>query len=208
MKNFILFDFDGVIADTFAPAFEVQKLIYSGITEDDYRTFFEGNINEGGNTPTHSKLAANFHPEVDFFTEYLPRLKKEGKVFSGMIEVIKKLSESYSLIIVSSTITTPIQEFLEENNLTPYFTEIMGNDIHASKVEKIKMIFDKYNTTKEHCVFVTDTLGDMVEAEKTGMGAIGVSWGFHDQGRLLRGNPFRIVNAPDELIDAVSDFFN
>lgn len=208
MKNFILFDFDGVIADTFAPAFEVQKLIYSGITEDEYRTFFEGNINDGGKSETHKKLLANHHPEVDFFAEYIPRLEKDGKVFEGMAETIKELSEKYLLIIVSSTITTPIQEFLEKNNLTAYFTEVMGNDVHTSKVKKIKIIFSKYSTNSKNCVFITDTLGDMIEAEKTGIGAIGVAWGFHDKARLVRGNPFKIINTPQELVVTVSDFFN
>jgi beta-phosphoglucomutase-like phosphatase (HAD superfamily) len=42
----VLFDFDGVIVDSFKPAFEVQKMIRPGInfSEDDYRKFFEGNV--------------------------------------------------------------------------------------------------------------------------------------------------------------------
>ena len=205
MNKYIFFDFDGVIADTFAPAFEVQKIMCPNVTEDDYKSRFEGNINETYRLGDYHDERCNHN--LDFFSEYIPRFRKEGKVFEGMAETIKQLSENYFLVIVSSTITSPIQEFIEKNSLTPYFKEVMGNDIHASKVEKIKMIFARYNTSAEHCVFITDTLGDMLEAEKTGVGAIGVSWGFHGQERLVRGNPFKIVNTPQELTKAISDFF-
>ena len=206
MKNFILFDFDGVIADTFTPAFEVQKMMCPKATADDYRARFEGNIND-----TYKQ--GNYHTDecfhdIDFFAEYIPRFKKQGKVFVGMTEAIKQLSKNYSLIIVSSTITSPIQDFLVKNNLASYFFEVMGNDVHTSKVEKIKMIFSKYNTTTKNCVFVTDTLGDMLEAEKTGVAAIGVTWGFHGEERLARGKPFMIVNTPEELLKSISNFYN
>jgi len=206
--RYLLFDFDGVIVDTFAIAFEVQKLIYDGITEDDYKTFFEENINERNKTLTHSKLADNFHPEVDFFTEYIPKFKEEARVFEGITEVIKQLSENYSLIIISSTITTPIQEFLEKNNLTSYFVEVMGNDVHKSKIEKIKMVFAKYKTDSSNCVFITDTLGDLREASKVEVKAIAVSWGFHNHEILAKGSPYKIIDKPEELVDAVSDLFD
>ena len=44
--RYILFDFDGVIADSYAPAFEVQKMICPHLTEEVYRKRFEGNIND------------------------------------------------------------------------------------------------------------------------------------------------------------------
>lgn len=45
-KPFILFDFDGVIADSFKLSFEIAKMICPHITEDIYQKRFEGNIND------------------------------------------------------------------------------------------------------------------------------------------------------------------
>lgn len=206
MKNFILFDFDGVIADTFAPAFEVEKIMCPEATPEDYRSRFEGNINipiEQGSY--HTK---NCRHDIDFFAEYIPRFKEQGKIFDGMAEVIKKLSIDNTLIIISSTITSPIQEFLVKNNIDTYFSEVMGNDVHTSKVKKMKMVFSQYKTDPKHCLFVTDTLGDITEAEKSGVQAIGVTWGFHGQDRLRRGKPLKIVQTPQELLTSIEEFFN
>jgi phosphoglycolate phosphatase len=179
MQKFILFDFDGVIADSFDLAFSVSQMICPDLPVDGYKKRFEGNINDWiDSVNVHNE---NCRHDVDFFTELL--------------------------IIISSTITSPISEFVKKYDLEKYFKEILGNDIHHSKVEKIKMVFEKYATSADQCVFVTDTLGDMLEAEKTGVGAIGVSWGFHSHETLRKGNPFKIVDKPEDLSVAISDYF-
>jgi phosphoglycolate phosphatase len=204
-KKFILFDFDGVIADSFRPAFEIQKMICPHLTKDIYRKRFEGNINDW-------REPINVHTEecrhdIDFFTEYIPRMKNEVQIMPGMKEVVIELEKNYTLIVISSTITSPIQEFLEGHDLTNHFAQIMGNDVHASKVEKMKMVFEKFGAEPKDCVFITDTLGDMREAEKMSVGTIGITWGFHTPETLLRGKPFRLVEKPNDLLTAVADYF-
>lgn len=203
--NYLLFDFDGVIVDSFGPAFEVNKLICPKISEDDYRKRFEGNINDW--KKVDMKHDEECRHDIDFFTEYIPRMAKEVKVVDGMDEVIKNLAKSYKLIIISSTISVPIRELLEKFGLVSYFTEIMGNDVHKSKVEKIKMVFAKYGVNSSNCVFITDTLGDLREASLTGVKAIAVDWGFHSRETLLKGEPFAIVDRPEELEGAVERVF-
>ncbi len=205
MKKFILFDFDGVIADSFAAAFEVNRLTCPGITEEDYRKRMEGNIND-------NKFADIQHDErcrhdIDFFTEYIPRMKNQVVVFPGMAEVIDELAKSYTLIVISSTITEPIRELLEKYHLAHYFTEIMGNDVHTSKIEKIKMVFSKYDTDSKNCLFITDSLGDVKEATHCEVDVIGVTWGFNKLETLKKGKSYKIAGKPEELVGAVEEYF-
>ncbi|OGI60295.1 hypothetical protein A2641_01055 [Candidatus Nomurabacteria bacterium RIFCSPHIGHO2_01_FULL_37_25] len=204
-KQFILFDFDGVIADSFQPAFEIQKMICPHLTENIYRKRFEGNINDW-EEPVNVHTRECRH-DIDFFTEYIPRMKNEVQIMPEMKDIIIGLKKNYTLIVISSTITSPIQEFLEEHDLANHFAQIMGNDIHKSKVEKMKIVFEKYAVEAKNCVFITDTLGDMREAEKMGIGTIGITWGFHTPETLLRGKPFRLVEKPKDLLTAVADYF-
>ncbi len=201
-KKFILFDFDGVIADSFAPAYETIKLIYTGLTEEDYRKGFEGNINDW-NGPLYSEC----RKDIDFFSEYIPRFKECATIMPDVPQAIAELANKYTLIVISSTTTGPIKDFMEKYKLSGHFTEIMGNDIHESKVEKIKMVFDKYKIGPAESIFITDTLGDIKEAEKMGVKSIGVSWGFQSKDTLLKGNPLCIVEKPENLALAVQEFF-
>lgn len=204
-KSFVLFDFDGVIADSFKPAFEVSKMICPHLTEDIYRKRFERNINDWEELINiHTKECRH---DIDFYKEYLPRMKKEVQIVPGMRDVIIELKKSHILIIISSTITNQILGFLKTHDLINHFTQIMGNDVHKSKVEKIKMVFESYGIGPDNCVFVTDTLGDMHEASLKNVGVIGITWGFHESGRLIRGKPFRLVEKPNDLLMAVCDYF-
>lgn len=205
MNKTILFDFDGVILDSFTQAYEVSFLIHPRMSKSEYLEAFEGNIND---TISHThKCDDDCKKEIDFFTEFVPRIKNQSEIFSGMPEVIKSLSKKYRLCIVSSTITLPIKELLDKFGLEKYFSDILGNDVHKSKVEKIKMILDKYKANKNDCLFVTDTLGDIKEASHVGVRSIGVSWGFHPVETLKKAGPVSIVNSPEELEKEILSYF-
>lgn len=42
----------------------------------------------------------------------------------------------------------------------------MGNDAHKSKVEKMKIVFEKNNAKAKDYFFITEHIGDMHEAKK------------------------------------------
>src|SRR3989344_190270 len=206
-RKFVLFDFDGVIADSYAVGFETAKKICIHFTEKDFHSVFEGNAWERHEALMARKHGPECNHELDWFSIFTPAFEEHAKLFAGMREVIEKLSHTYVLIIVSSTLTSPIQGFLEKDHIGRYFSEVMGADVHTSKHEKIKMILEKYGTSAPECIFITDTLGDMREAEEAGMRAIGVSWGFHTKETLMKGQPFRIVETPQEISPAITDYF-
>ncbi|HRH33322.1 MAG TPA: HAD family hydrolase [bacterium] len=207
-KNFILFDFDGVIVDSFAPAFSVTKVICPDVTEDDYRRRFEGNINSWQES-NHGHSNKCQHA-IDFFSKYLPRMRKEVSLMKGMAEVIVESSKNFTLVIISSTTSQGIKNFLEDHHLLHYFTEILGNDISPSKIEKMKIIFSKYGIAAKDCLFITDTLGDLKEAAEVNIKTVAVTWGFHSLKTLEKGNPWVIVNTSQELLATINnqDSFN
>lgn len=205
MQKTIFFDFDGVILDSFAPAYEVSSYMHPRMSESEYREAFEGNIND---TDSHThKCGDDCRKNLDFFTEYIPKVMNIAKPFDGMSECLIELHKKYRLCIISSTLTLPIMDLLSKFSMNNFFSDILGNDVHKSKVEKIKMLKEKYCLKNEDCVFVTDTLGDIKEASIVGVPAIAVSWGFHKVETLKRGNPIRIVGTTDELQKSISDHF-
>ncbi len=196
-KSFILFDFDGVIVDSFNIALGVAQMMCPHITAEGHKKRFEGNINDW--EKFDEKHSDKCRHDINFFDEYVPRMRSQVKVFPGMKQAIEKISKDYILIVISSTISAPLLEILVKFDLAKHFTEIMGNDVHTSKVEKIKMVFAKYNIGPRDCVFVTDTLGDVKEATETGVKSLAVSWGFHNRETLLLGNPYKIIDRPEDL---------
>lgn len=201
--SFVLFDFDGVIANSMALSYAVSKQFNPELDKKSYLQLFEGNVYR-----SFEKLRGPDNGHRDrYFAEFVPRMREEASLVPGMDDVIKGLHEEHTLIVNSSTPTQAIDEFLSRYSLREYFSDILGVDIHTSKVEKMRMTFEKYGTNADACIFITDTLGDMREAEEHGMGTVGVSWGLHDRATLERGIPFCIVEKPEELPDAIGEYF-
>lgn len=198
-KKVAFFDFDGVIADSFSVAFGVSKTIYPPLEKEEYIRKFDGNINEA---VAESRVQEGYRADIDFFKEYGPLLFK-CPLFPGIKEVLEQISKDFLLVIVSSTTTDLIVQYLKLNNIGSYFAEVVGNDIHASKIKKIEMVVSKYGIIPSDCFFVTDTLGDIKEAHHAGVKTIAVTWGYQPKESLERGSPFAIVNTTKELFDAL-----
>ncbi len=195
MRTAILFDFDGVIADTFAMNYEVSRSFDPSLTEDEYRARFLGNINNYRSWGDDGERRKN---DEAFFSRYIPKLLA-ADMYPEMTAVIKELAKDHMLFIVSSTLTAPIAAFLEREGLGGFFSGIYGNDVHRSKVEKIKMALSGHSLEPSGCVFVTDTVGDIREARTCGVDSIAVSWGFHDALLLGSEHPFGVAHSADDL---------
>lgn len=62
-QEVVIFDFDGVIANTFETCYEISKLRDPQLTPDEYRQRFTGNIN-------HAKPEREHVQAIDFFAEF------------------------------------------------------------------------------------------------------------------------------------------
>ncbi|MFH1662293.1 MAG: HAD hydrolase-like protein [Candidatus Falkowbacteria bacterium] len=190
----IIFDFDGVIHDTFELAYKINVDIFGeNFTRDQYRDFFNGNIFEKTKTKDNDKF---FEAQNEAF-KYL-------KIDDGIRKNLEKLYESNSLFIISSNQKVALDIYFNNNNFINIFKEVLGSEMHQSKVEKFKYLFEKYNSSAEDCIFITDTLGDILEGNKVGVKTIAVDFGFHERHRLEKGNPFKIVSSFDEILEVIN----
>jgi phosphoglycolate phosphatase-like HAD superfamily hydrolase len=117
-----------------------------------------------------------------------------------------RLSTHYPLFIVSSGGTKNILDNLKNNDLTGTFKEVLGLESHKSKVDKFHYLFDKYKLDLADCIFITDTLGDILEANAVNIKTIAVDFGYHGKETLAKGNPYKIVSSVDELLNAISQW--
>lgn len=193
----IIFDFDGVIHDTFDLAYKINVEIYGKkLSREDYRDFFNGNIYKNKQISEEaSKRYFSLQNEKYKYLEVDENIKKN----------LTKLAEEYEIFIISSNQEEALNNYFHNNKFAHVFMEVLGLETHKSKVEKFKYLFKKYNLKAEDCIFVTDTLGDILEGNKIGIRTIAVDFGFHKRNRLEKGNPFKIVSSFDEIIEIIKN---
>ncbi len=195
----LMFDFDGVIVDTFSFSFEIAHRQGGYIlTEGEYRDYFNGNIyakiDEGVEKPSHRMDSV-----IPFFQEYAPKLMETPPI-EGVLELLQKLqSEGWRMVVVTSSLDELVERFLEMHDLRSYFDGIYGATVHKSKVEKIKMALKDTQTDSSEALFITDTLGDIHEARAADVDSIGVTWGCHSVETLQKGGPTAIAGSLEEL---------
>lgn len=194
----IIFDFDGVIHDTFE--FHRKKTSEFARTElsaDAFRDLHNGNFFENG-------LEALKHvdwAEYGLFTRpelSLLQIKEDVRA------VLLKLRVTYDLFIVSANLAENISAYLNSNRLSDVFKDILGMEAHTSKADKFRLVFKKHGLGPEDCLFVTDTLGDILEAKALGLRVVAVDFGYHSREILAKGGPFRIISDLNDIFMILS----
>lgn len=195
MLKAIIFDFDGVIADTFQLNVDITREQKKKFTLKDFRDHHNGNVWE-------KPVIQYTKEDLKYgFAEYHSRL--DGDLLFPLSDQIKRLAKKYDLFIISSSPERSIEKFLKLANISKYFEKALGYYTHQSKVEKFKMIFREYKLEPEECIFVTDTLGDLREAKKVVVPTIAVTWGYHGKTRLKKGSPNVMIHDFEDLKEAV-----
>lgn len=195
----IIFDFDGVLADTEEFCYKIHKDVNKTLTWKEWQSFCDGNFIDG--IINASKNGPYIVPS-DFTERYKNEIEKIN-VHEALHEAILSLKINYQVAIVSSTSGNLISNFLKKENLFDYFSDILGVEVDANKTTKINSLLKKYNLKPNDTIFVTDTLGDILEAKKSNVKSIGVTWGLHERKNLEKGNPVFIIDDPRDLENVI-----
>ncbi|MEF9840317.1 MAG: HAD family hydrolase [Lachnospiraceae bacterium] len=99
------------------------------------------------------------------------------KIYEGVAETIRKLSDKYPLFIVSNCQAGYIEAFLQNTGLGSYFTDYTcPGDTGMLKGDNIRLIM-KRNGLKQG-IYVGDTQGDADACEEAGIPMIFAAYGF------------------------------
>lgn len=192
----VIFDFDGVIHDTFELGHGLNKKIYGDFSEEDFKNLFDGNLY------AHKIVSPD---KIEMFFRMAESEYAKLRITDDVKDELLRLKKKYDIFIITSVSEKILHRYFADSGCPDLFTEILGVETHKSKVEKFKILFKKYGLAKDDCVFVTDTLGDILEANHVGVITIAVDYGFHERERLEKGNPKRIVSHFKEIMPAVEE---
>jgi phosphoglycolate phosphatase len=200
----ILFDFDGVLADTLADmlrfAQEVcdelgvdHKVVQSDLSDLEVMSF----ATFGRACEVPEELVSEF---VRRCTGKFADKKSAPDIFHGLDTVVRKLAGKNVLAVVTGNTEGNVRAFLAEHRLDDCFGAVYGVDMPGSKAEKILMAIDQYAVEKNNVFMIGDSLSDIQAAKAAGVTSIAVGWG-HQRVEMLAGaGPDGIVYEPQELL--------
>ena len=195
MKKAIVFDFDGVLGDTWESSIQICRELNMDFTLDDYRDHHNGNVYE------KPKLKFTEDSANEFFRIYEERASGD-KLFPLKSE-LEKISQNNDIFVISSNKETAIGKYFALGEWGHFFKKIYGVETDKSKTKKFAILFDEFNLKPEDCIFVTDTLGDLLEGGEIGVRTLAVTWGYHGEMRLREGEPTKVIHEFSDLAMAI-----
>lgn len=202
MKSLIIFDFDGVIADSFDTFYPLirdgMNKIGISIHEKGYRELFNTNIHKGFENLIQDKEKHKIFNKfrADHYNKYYA--KNPPKIFLGIKKILKKLSKNYILTIASSGKKYNITWLLKKSGSHKHFDLIMATD-EKTKENMLREIMEKHGADAKHTIMITDTVGDIKIAKKIGLKTIAVTWGFQNSKTLKKSKPDKLLSKVDDL---------
>ncbi|MBI4250765.1 HAD hydrolase-like protein [Candidatus Uhrbacteria bacterium] len=202
-KPVLFFDFDGVLVDSFDFVVDIAKELNSHVDASLIRWVMEGNVME---QLQELKRRTGFVVDHDHFDQRYGAHLAGHPLIAGMKEAIEDVARDHSLAIVSSSHSDPIKSFLDTQGISQHFGAVLGKDVHPKKTHKMQTYLAKFGGQKQpKSLLVTDSLGDIEEAHSLAIPSLAVSWGYHPEQTLRKGNPHAIVHKPEDLPQMIRD---
>ena len=213
MVKLIIFDYDGVIVDSFPHVHAVYQIICQKLGKscpeslEDFKKVYGHSSSE-----CYSKLGLSEEERIKgnmIFKEEI--LKKEPKPFEGIIEVLKELHKEYKLAVISSSYKEEVDQKLEKFGLLKLFDFILAKESHVGRFEKtesIKRIMDNLTIKSNDVLLIGDRNIDFIEGSKAGLNNIllvDYGWGYNLE-EIPEYKQKVLVKKPNDLLEAVKEF--
>lgn len=201
----ILFDFDGVLADTLEDLLKFSQEICDELgiahqaAKEDISTLETMSFaNLGRRMGMPETLVDEF---VRRSLEKVAARESPADIFPGLAKVIRDLSTRHVLGIVTTNSSPNVKAFLIKHELEDCIHAIYGLDLPGSKAEKFSQAREQFAADGEAVFMIGDSASDIRSAIEASATGIGVSWGHQSVEMLTRAGAEVIVHSPQELAD-------
>ncbi len=204
-KIVVIFDFDGVICDSFkqfiqifndiSPCYSLTKVSNEDL--DDIHNYETEHVFKKHGVSSWKMPVVVYHLKRNM-KQLIPTLK----LYKGIKETIEELiSKGIIVGILTSNSQEIVNAFLKNNDLIGFQFIFSGSGIFG-KTKNLKFVKDKLGA--KNIFYVGDEVRDVKAANEANVQSIAVTWGFHSKKLLESSSPKAIVDNPSDLIAIVS----
>ena len=204
-KKYIVFDFDGTLADTVPVMLTLIEELAEEVGYDKEITVQDLDwVRDHEFKDIPKKFGIPWIKIPYILLKGRELLKKQ--MFSvppckGILEMLQELKKSgYILAILSSNRRDSIQEFIVKHNLEPYFTFVHSELNIFGKDKALLSLLKQFKMPLEETIYVGDEMRDIEACRKIKLDCISVSWGLNSHAALEKYGAQWIAAKPQDII--------
>jgi phosphoglycolate phosphatase len=200
--TFVLWDFDGTLADTFSCLVSAYNALAAR------RGLRPIEDPEAARSLTPLELLRTLNVPLvrvpSLITGVLARVRRDMpgiRLFPGMHEVLDAYKRAGSrMSVLSSNSRDNILRCLQANGVASHFESVIGYRRIFGKGEGIRRFLKRRALAGERAVYVGDEVRDIVAARKAGVDVASVTWGYNTRDLLTRHAPDYVIERPEQLL--------
>lgn len=208
-KKYIIFDFDGTLADTVPVMLTLIQELAKEIGYDKKITSEDLDWVRG-----HELKDIPHKFGIPWIK--IPYLLLKGRdllnkqMFSvpackGVLEMLQQLKKKgYTLAVLSSNRRDSIQEFIVKHNLAPFFDFVHSELNIFGKDKALISLLKQYKMPIADSIYVGDEMRDIEACKKINLDCISVAWGLNSPEALQKYGAQHVVTSPDQLVKLLS----
>lgn len=203
----ILFDFDGVLADTLEDALNFGREAAAQVGFERNPTPADLDALDTMAVPDYGRQlqipAQHIDEFVDHYLQMFTQKTSPPESFSGMAHVVAQAAKHHTVAIITGNTTPTVKAFLKKLGLQDHVKLVIGVEHKVPRAEKIRMALRELGYTHEPIYMIGDSLSDIRAARETSVKSVAVGWGHQSLERLKSANPDYLVNSPQELLELI-----
>lgn len=211
-KKIVIFDLDGTLLNTLedltdSTNYALEKFGYDKKSLNEVKSFVGNGVSKLIERSIPGGLNnINFERCLEIFKQhYSNNMFNKTKPYPGIINLLKKLkSENVKIAVVSNKFDLAVRELCEK-----YFSFYI--DIALGENEKLGIrkkpfadlilkVLKDFEVEKKEAIYVGDSEVDILTAKNSGISCLSVTWGFKDEGFLIKNGAEIIINSPLEIM--------
>jgi len=207
--KYLIFDFDGTLADTELIHLEAYKRIY--------RRFDLPKFTKVELVKIKSSKIKDLVKEykigpvkllkiIQALNQETASLISQAKFYPGIKKILLQLKKDHILGILSSNQLSTIESFFNQQNLPmdSVFTFWRCEKEIFAKDRALTALMKKHKIPRQEVLYFGDQVRDIEACQRAGVAVATVTWGFANEELLASAQANFLLNHPSEILDLLS----
>jgi HAD superfamily hydrolase (TIGR01549 family) len=190
----IIFDFDGVLADTNAIRIEGFQILFKDFPVEELRMLNDF-VKINGGISRYKKIQyffedvlkesiteSDIHMWAQRYSDLVKQKVIDAPAIKGSIDFLSQYFQGYDFSIISGSDQEELRDVCRARKIEQFFIEILGSP--DSKEANMAQLLKNQEWNKKNCVFIGDSINDIAASNKLGIDFIGLNSGMADWNQM------------------------